>query len=81
MNKEIEELKAEISELNDSVTWWTNRYNAVIRNNQQLKKQQKAGVEYIKENVYIDYYGVSVFREKDGVDKLLRMLGEKDGNT
>lgn len=45
---------------------------------EQLKKQKDDVVEYIRENVYIDYYGISVFREKDSVDKLLRMLGEID---
>lgn len=44
----------------------------------EVKKQKDNGIKYIRENVYIDYYGMSLFREKDGVDKLLRMLGEKD---
>jgi uncharacterized coiled-coil DUF342 family protein len=34
--QEIEELKAEIKELNDSSVWWTNRFNAVERDNERL---------------------------------------------
>ena len=36
--KEIEELKAEIKELNDDNVWWTNRFNAVERDNRELKQ-------------------------------------------
>lgn len=53
------------------------RNEILKKENQQLKKQKDDVVEYIRENVYIDYYGISVFREKDSVDKLLRMLGEE----
>jgi len=34
--QEIEELKAEIKELNDSSVWWSNRFNAVERDNERL---------------------------------------------
>lgn len=33
--EEIEELKADLNEANDSVAWWKNRYNAVERNNKE----------------------------------------------
>lgn len=68
-------------EVNEYMEQLEQKVEKLEKDNQQFKKQQEAGVEYIKENVYIDYYGVSVFREKDGVEKLLRMLGEKNGNT
>ena len=36
---EIEELKADIEEYRDSTTWWSNRFNAVERDNRELKKE------------------------------------------
>ena len=37
-DNEIEELKADIEEYRDSTTWWSNRFNAVERDNRELKK-------------------------------------------
>ena len=36
---EIEELKADIEEYRDSTTWWSNRFNAVERDNRKLRKE------------------------------------------
>lgn len=36
---EIEELKADIEEYRDSTTWWSNRFNAVERDNRELRKK------------------------------------------
>ena len=36
---EIEELKADIEEYRDSTTWWSNRFNAVVRNNRELRQE------------------------------------------
>lgn len=38
-DKEIESLQQEIKELNDSVIWWTNRFNAVEKGNRELKQE------------------------------------------
>jgi hypothetical protein len=45
--KEIEELKAEIKELNDDNVWWTNRFNAVERDNEKLNNIINEAREYI----------------------------------
>lgn len=36
-DKEITNLQQEIQEANDSITWWTNRFRAVERENKRLK--------------------------------------------
>ena len=40
----------EIKELNNSITWWTNRFNAVERDNRNLKNKIDKAIKYIKEN-------------------------------
>ena len=47
--KSWEELSQEIIELNDSITWWSNRFNAVERDNRKLKKENKRLHSIIKE--------------------------------
>ena len=45
LQEEIEELKANLYEANDSVTWWNNRYNAIVKqnddNHKKLVKEQE----------------------------------------
>lgn len=36
----------EIKELNDSITWWNNRFNAVERNNRELRDRIDKAIEY-----------------------------------
>jgi len=47
--EKIKELEAEIQELNDSITWWTNRYNAVVKMNDDNVKTINKGIEFIEE--------------------------------
>lgn len=51
-----------------------------IITNQWYKSTQKIkkATELIKENVYIDYYGVATFRSQKCVDELLETLGDKE---
>ena len=35
--RENKELKEELVSANESITWWNNRFNAVTRDNKQLK--------------------------------------------
>lgn len=44
----IEQLKNNYIEANDSITWWTNRFNAVERDNRNLKNNRDKAIEYIK---------------------------------
>ena len=46
---EIEELKADIEEYRDSTTWWSNRFNAVERDNRELRKEIERLNNIIKE--------------------------------
>lgn len=48
LREKIEELQAEIKELNDDIVWWTNRFNAVERDNERLHNIIKEVREYIK---------------------------------
>ena len=40
-------LQQENQELNDSVVWWNNRFNAVERNNRDYKTRIEKAVEYM----------------------------------
>jgi predicted nuclease with TOPRIM domain len=50
LQKENEELKAELHEANDSSEWWHNRFNAIQKENEYYKSRNEKAVEYIKEN-------------------------------
>lgn len=54
---EIEELKADIEEYRDSTTWWSNRFNAVERDNRELRKEIER-LHFIINEVreYINHY-------------------------
>ena len=46
----ITNLQQENQELNDSITWWNNRFNAVQRDYEDYKSRIEKAVEYIKEH-------------------------------
>lgn len=92
--KKIEQLETDCKEANESVTWWQNRFNAVEKENEQLKKQKDDGIKYIKSNCIVsDEWTELDFcnfvptgkvnykaLNKEKVKVLLRMLGEIDEN-
>lgn len=45
--KMIEQLEADYKEANESVTWWQNRYNALERENKNLKNNRDKAIEFI----------------------------------
>lgn len=47
MNK-LEYSKEDIIEMQDSITWWTNRFNAVERDKRELKTKIDKAIQYIK---------------------------------
>lgn len=49
----IEQLEADYKETNDSITWWTNRFNAVERDNRDYKSRIDKAIEYINKNIAI----------------------------
>ena len=46
--KKNKELKADLKEANESITWWTNRFNAVERDNREIQNRIDKAVEYIE---------------------------------
>ena len=73
-DKEIERLKADIYEAWDNSTWWRNRYNAIVKQNDDnhkklVKEQEKIekAIEYIEIIQYNESYGV---KEKDYLNLL-----------
>ena len=90
LEKEIEELKAEIKELNDDIVWWTNRFNAVERNNERLNNIINGTDEILKEHINecreelntimkdndLDYIN-ECSREFDVIRKNIEMIMEK----
>lgn len=46
-----QEWKAVIEEDNDNATWWRNRYNAVERENRELKNNRDKAIEYIENDM------------------------------
>ena len=45
----IKELEQEVKELNESITWWQNRFNAVERDNRSLQEKIDKAIECIEE--------------------------------
>ena len=46
LQQENQELKEELVSANESITWWSNRFNVVTRDNEQLKNKIKELVKY-----------------------------------
>ena len=46
LKEKNQELKEELVSANESITWWNNRFNAVTRDNEQLKNKIKELVKY-----------------------------------
>lgn len=54
LENEIEELKAELQEANDSIIWWQNRYNALYKNSIEIYRTEpydKIGCPSDKEHI------------------------------
>ena len=71
----LEYSKEDIIEMQDDITWWTNRFKAVERDNRELKQRIDKAIEYIKKFQFIDE-----IREMDIKEyvKLLEILGDKE---
>ena len=44
----IKQLETEKKEANESITWWTNRFSAVERENRNLKNNRDKAIEYVE---------------------------------
>lgn len=47
--QECDELTEDLTEANESIIWWTNRFNAIERDNKILQEKIDKAVKYIKE--------------------------------
>ena len=47
----IEQLEKELKEANESITWWSNRFKAVERDNKQLENIRKEAIKFINEEL------------------------------
>ena len=79
--QDVEIINAEIETLNESITWWSNRFNAVERDNRELRKEieklNKAlqSINKILQNEYnelTDYTGY--IYKTDLINKLLDIV-------
>lgn len=57
LQQENKQLKEELKEANDNIIWWSNRFNAVERDNRQLKNEIQLRIKSIEklENDIIGY--------------------------
>ena len=63
VKERLEELEEELKNANESITWWTNRFNAVERNNKIYKERIDKAIKYIKE---YNYYEWNINRNEEG---------------
>ena len=58
----ITNLEKELQESNESITWWTNRFKAIEKENEKLK-------EYVLKNSYLDLAGNRCWVNKHSAKK------------
>lgn len=73
LQEENKELKEELVSANESITWWNNRFNAVTRDNKQLKDNWNDLKKYAKEIISTD-------NELYGTDLLDKMQELEQGS-
>lgn len=69
----------EIKELNNSITWWTNRFNAVQRDYENLQERIDKAIDYINKHMRIDDeypdYMEMLIEERNELLEILRDKG------
>lgn len=67
LNK-LEQLEKELKEANDSISWWSNRFKAVKRDNKQLENIIKEAINKLKEHRYdLDYMPWVIYKIKGSI--------------
>ena len=74
-DKIINEQVLEIAELNESITWWQNRFHAVERNNRKLKEVIDKAIKYIEDWLF-DAGGNGASMTYEDINELLDILKE-----
>ena len=74
LQKENEQLKAELQKANDNIIWWSNRFKAVQRDYENLKERIDKTIELTKNLLKTEYRGYYqiIFKE------ILKSLGDKE---
>lgn len=66
--KKVEQLEKELKEANDSISWWSNRFKAVKRDNKQLENIIKEAINKLKEHRYdLDYMPWVIYKIKGSI--------------
>lgn len=70
------QLETELKEANESITWWTNRFNAVERDNKNLQNNRDKAIAFINEN-----WGHWCSNHYEYATETINILkGDSDGN-
>lgn len=73
----MKQLEADYKEANDSITWWTNRYNAVERDNRDYKSRIDKAIEILYKRKHVENLFGGV--ENSNTDKIINILkGDSD---
>ena len=74
----LEYSKEDIIEMQDSITWWTNRFKAVERDNRKLHERIDKAIEYIKEYGNLYCLKHTQFKKYKQYEELLEILGGEE---
>ena len=67
----------EIAELNESITWWQNRFNAAQRDNRELKEEnENLKTDYTKESYLVDKYTRQLTDEYENTRSQIKLKNE-----
>lgn len=80
--KDYDDLQQELQESNESITWWTNRFNALSKENKKLNKQlemvMKKEYPFIVENGIICRKNKEIQDYKSRIDKAIEYIKENE---
>ena len=83
--KAYKDLQVELKSANEEITWWSNRFNAVERDNRQLKEDKRKAIDYINKRMVHEgeYYIRKAyhFRNTEYGKDLLQILGDKENES
>ena len=83
--KAYKDLQVELKSANEEITWGSNRFNAVERDNRQLKEDKRKAIDYINKRMVHEgeYYIRKAyhFRNTEYGKDLLQILGDKENES
>ena len=84
LEKENKELKEELVSANESITWWNNRFNALTRDNKQLKEEKRKVRDYINKHCVNEKiskevgYKCYTMADTNELEKIMKILEDKE---